>query len=92
MKRIKTVSLDIRLSDDEHRLTGATVRVGSDSNRDNPVCGYISLDQIDEEQKVEVTCDLNGRYLSIELPGSGRTLHMCEVRAFNGQCQGEQSL
>ena len=66
------------------------MRFGSDSNRDNPVCGYISLEQIDEAQKVEVTCNLYGQYLSIELPGRRRTLQMCEVRAFSGQCQGKQ--
>ena len=66
------------------------MRVGSDSNRDNPICGNISLAQINANQKVEVTCDLCGQYLSIELPGSGRILHVCEVRAFSGQCQGKQ--
>ena len=84
-------SLDIRLSGYVRRLQGAIVRVGSDSNRDNPVCGNISLEQINANQKVDVICDLYGQYLSIELPGSG-SLHICEVQAFNGQCQGKQLL
>ena len=36
---------------------------------------------------IELTCNLKGRYLSIELPGT-ENLHLCEVQAFEGQCEG----
>ena len=35
----------------EKRLEGAVIRVGSDSNRKNPVCGTISIDEIDASPK-----------------------------------------
>ena len=73
-----------------YRLEGAIVRVGSKSKfRNNTACGTISLDQIKAGQKIEVTCDLYGQYLSIELTSS-ESLILCEVRAFEGQCQGKQ--
>ena len=72
------------------QLGGAVVRVGINSNRDNPACGTISLNQTYANQKVEVTCELYGQYLSIELPGTG-DLHVCEVKADRGQCEGKQS-
>ena len=65
-------------------LHGAIVRVGYNSNRNNPVCGK----QIKANQKVEMTCNLQGRYLSIELRGK-KSLQFCEVRAFEGRCEGE---
>ena len=86
-----TLNLFYDLSEGNPLLEGAIVRVGSDSNRGNPICGNISLEQINDNQKVDVICDLYGQYLSIELPGSG-ILHICEVQAFNGQCQGKQLL
>ena len=71
----------------DKRLEGAIVRVGHNSERNNPVCGAITLKQINADQKVELTCNLKGRYLSIELPGTGY-LQLCEVQAFEGQCEG----
>ena len=71
------------------RLEGAVVRVGSDSNRDNTVCGTITLEQINANQKVDVTCDHYGQYLSIELPDNDSELTLCEVQAATGQCQGK---
>ena len=70
------------------RLEGAVVRVGYKNNRDNPTCGTISLEQINADQKVQLVCDLYGKYLSIELPSS-KYLQLCEVLAFTGQCKGK---
>ena len=36
---------------------------------------------------IVLTCNLKGRYLSIELPGT-EFLQLCEVQAFEGQCEG----
>ena len=63
------------------------MRVGSDGNRDNEVCGEpITMSQITAGQKIEVECNLEGRYLSVEVPGEGKFLQLCEVRAVTGQC------
>ena len=70
------------------RLEGAIVRVGCDSSRENPICGTISLKQINANQMVHVTCDIFGNYLSIELPADSDILSLCEVRAYKGQCLG----
>ena len=69
------------------RLAGAIVRVGPNSKRNNPICGKITLCQIKASQMIELTCNLKGQYLSIELPGT-EYLHLCEVQAFEGQCEG----
>ena len=61
------------------------MRVGDDSSRNNPVCGTISLEQINAHQKVHLTCDLHGKYLSVEVD---TWLQLCEVYAF--ECQGKQ--
>ena len=69
------------------RLAGAIVRVGLNSDRNNSVCDTITLAQVNANQKVELTCDLEGQYLSIELPIDER-LQLCEVQAFEGNCAG----
>ena len=73
---------------EKRRLVGAVIRVGSDSKRNNTVCGTISKDQVMANLKVEVTCDLYGRYLSVDIPGEA-TLTLCEVQAFTGRCHGK---
>ena len=58
------------------------------SDRNNSACATITQDLINLGQKVELTCNLQGQYLSIELPGS-EYLQLCEVQAFEGQCAGK---
>ena len=69
------------------RLAGAIIRIGSNSDRNNPVCGTITLAQVHANQNVELTCGLDGQYLSVELPIDER-LQLCEVQAFEGTCTG----
>ena len=71
-------------------LNGAIVRVGSNSDRNNPICGTIKLGQINANQMIELTCNLEDQYLSIELPGT-HYLHLCEVQAFEGKCEGRMT-
>ena len=78
----------LRVKFSAERLKGAVVRVGPNSNRNDPTCDTISLAQIQANQEVEVTCDLYGRYLSIDIPGDRKTLTICEVQVFTGQCEG----
>ena len=71
------------------RLTGAIVRVGDDPERNNPICGSVSLEQIAASQKITISCDLSssGQYVSIEIPEDAELsiLTLCEVQVF-GKC------
>ena len=75
------------LHNSETRLVGAVVRVGPSSNMNNPVCGTVTLEQINAGQKIDFTCNVRGQYLSIHNPSEA--LHLCEVQAFIGDCGGK---
>ena len=73
------------------RLLGAVVRIGQDPNRNNPYCGPgITSQQIQSGSVIEVTCELEGRYISIDLPPisgvNSRILNLCEVETLPGIC------
>ena len=72
------------------RLQGAIVRIGQDPNRNNPDCGPgITSQEIQSSHVIEVTCELEGRYISIHLPpisGVNRFLNLCEVETLPGIC------
>ena len=76
----------------EERLNNAVVRVGPSSNRDNPACGTITAAQTSAYQKIEINCDLRGQYLSIELTPGTTHLHICEVQADTGLCEGKDNI
>ena len=61
--------------------------MGRDSDVvNNPVFGTVSMDQIEADQKIELTCCLKGNFISINFPSSKRQfLHICEVRAYSGE-------
>lgn len=62
------------------------MRIGNDKNRaKNPKCGTVSLDKIRKNQKISVSCNLKGKYISVHLPGRDY-LQLCEVKAF--RCKG----
>ena len=64
------------------RLNGAIVRIGNDADRNNPICGTVSSEQIANGPEITLLCtDISGQYLSIELPGSN-FLTLCEVKVF----------
>ena len=77
------------------RLTGAVVRIGPlnyPDRHNNTACGTITLALINFSQKIEFNCQLEGQFLTIEIPGVGGSLHwlhVCEVEAFEGNCEGE---
>ena len=74
----------------EERLNSAVVRVGPNSNRENPACGTITAAQTSASQIIEINCDLRGQYLSIELRPGTTHLHVCEVQADTGVCEGKE--
>ncbi|XP_072046576.1 uncharacterized protein [Amphiura filiformis] len=65
------------------RLDGAVIRVGSNSAFENNLeCeSSVSSEQIQGSQIIEIECNLQGRYLSVELPLDKR-LALCEVKAY----------
>ena len=70
------------------RLQDAIVRLGDDPNRNNPICGTVTSDQIEAGQIITLSCDLlRGQYFSIELPDN-EPLTLCEVKIFEGRCDG----
>ena len=62
----------------------AIVRIGNDANvLSNPACPKaVSATQISANQQIKVICPLTGRYISVNLPGSGKILTLCEVKVF----------
>ncbi|XP_053323910.1 uncharacterized protein LOC128497775 [Spea bombifrons] len=61
-------------------LLGAEVRVGnSPNNNKNPVCGVIST-----ETPIATLCcgGMEGRYVSVGLPGFSKSLSLCEVEIY----------
>ena len=70
------------------RLTGAIVRVGDDPERNNPICGNVTSEQIAAGQKITIYCDWSssGQYVSIGRPEDDKgIITLCEVEVF-GKC------
>ena len=62
------------------------IKVGDNSDGTmNPVCAVVTMDQTDARQLIELNCTMEGRYLSVELPGT-KPLHFCELKAY--PCNG----
>ncbi|KAM5125128.1 fucolectin-1-like [Mantella aurantiaca] len=62
------------------RLMGAEVRIGNFSDNNNPVCGKIS----DTSKPTTFCCDgMEGRYVSVVIPGHGEFLSLCEVEVYD---------
>ncbi|XP_072033347.1 uncharacterized protein [Amphiura filiformis] len=79
----------------KERLANAVVRLGPNKKgaaRKNPECGVIKASDIDGSSVLEVTCNMKGRYLSVNLPGKNY-LQLCEVEAYPGDCgEGQEKL
>ena len=75
------------------RLTGAVVRIGSSQVRkENAACGTLTHELISASREMELVCNIEGQYLTIEIPevGGYLFLHVCEVEAFDdGRCERE---
>ena len=73
------------------RLTGAVVRIGSSQVRkENAACGTLTHELISASREMELICNIEGQYLTIEIPeveGALYWLHVCEVEAYDGQCE-----
>eukprot|EP00079_Xenopus_tropicalis_P026699 XP_012820587.1 PREDICTED: pentraxin fusion protein-like [Xenopus tropicalis] len=62
------------------RLKGAEIRVGSSPDNNNPVCGTVT----DISQLTLTLCckGLEGRYVSVVIPGRNEYLQLCEVEVY----------
>ncbi len=70
----------------QERLTGAIVRIGSNSKKaKNAVCGTVTDSMIEESWMLNMTCAIQGRYISIHL-NTEEYLTLCEVQAYAGRC------
>uniref|UniRef100_A0A803JG66 Fucolectin uncharacterized LOC100491211 n=1 Tax=Xenopus tropicalis TaxID=8364 RepID=A0A803JG66_XENTR len=81
-KRYKVESVVIVNRMDEHseRLRGAEIRVGNVPQNNNPVCGIIN--DISEDT-ITLHCNgMEGRYVSVVIPGRAEFLTLCEVEVY----------
>ena len=56
------------------------IRIGNDPNRNNDICGTVSSEQRENGPQITLSCDISGRYLSVEI--AGYVLTLCEVKIF----------
>ncbi|XP_077127865.1 uncharacterized protein LOC143783346 [Ranitomeya variabilis] len=78
--KIWNVVLTNRMDCCESRLLGAEIRIGNNTNNNNPVCGKV----------INVTSDtlsfccngMKGRYVSVVIPGRSEYLTLCEVEVY----------
>ena len=69
------------------------VRVGPE--RTGAECGSISTTDINSGRtSFELTCNMRGRYISVELPldNNPTSLTLCEVKAYVGKCDGKSEV
>ena len=72
-----------------NRLVGAQLRVGNNSDgTSNPACNTVTQNQVTAGQAIELTCNMEGRYLMIQQSKTD-FMNICEVKAYTGACQGK---
>ncbi|XP_063307056.1 pentraxin fusion protein-like [Pelobates fuscus] len=72
------------------RLRGAQVKVGDSPDGNNPVCGTIT----DVSQaRLAIPCkDVEGRYITVTIPGRAEYLTLCEVEVYGHFIETEHEL
>ncbi|KAG7235847.1 hypothetical protein INR49_002106 [Caranx melampygus] len=68
-----------------HRINGVQIHIGNSLQLDgltNPVVGTISVMEAGETATVTLDHRVEGRYVSVVLPGSKRMLTLCEVEVY----------
>ncbi|OCT77279.1 pentraxin fusion protein-like [Xenopus laevis] len=69
------------------RLKGAEIRVGNSANNNNQVCATITNIS---QTTITVCCNgMEGRYLSIVIPGRNEYLQLCEVEVYGEESKNE---
>ncbi|XP_052458915.1 pentraxin fusion protein-like [Carassius gibelio] len=83
MYRVYRVAITNRAVCCESRINGAEIRIGNNSSDvfSNPVCAVVST--IPAGATYSYSCDgMEGRYVTVNIPGDLRTLTLCEVEVY----------
>ncbi|OCT77245.1 hypothetical protein XELAEV_18032444mg [Xenopus laevis] len=84
--KVKTVIIVNRMDEHSERLLGAEIRVGNSPDNNNPVCGTIT---IGTEAIIILSCGgMEGRYVSVVIPGREEYLQLCEVEVYGEESTG----
>ncbi|XP_073399449.1 uncharacterized protein [Dendrobates tinctorius] len=78
--KISNVVLTNRMDCCKERLMGAEVRIGNSPNNVNPVCGKVT--NVTSATLSFCCNDMEGRYVSVVIPGRAEYLTLCEVEVF----------
>ncbi|CAJ0968168.1 unnamed protein product [Ranitomeya imitator] len=79
--KISIVVLKNRMNCCPERLMGAEVRIGNSPDNNNPVCGTVTSVV---SSTLSFCCPgMEGRYVSVVIPGRSEYLTLCEVEAYS---------
>ncbi|OCT77237.1 hypothetical protein XELAEV_18032436mg [Xenopus laevis] len=82
--KVDAVAIVNRMDCCSERLLGAEIRVGNSADNNNPVCGTVTNIS---QATINLFCyGLEGRFVSVVIPGRAEYLTLCEVEVF-----GEES-
>ncbi|CAJ0958424.1 unnamed protein product [Ranitomeya imitator] len=79
--KISIVVLTNRMDCCPERLMGAEVRIGNSPDNNNPVCGTVT--SVASSTLTFCCPGMEGRYISVVIPGRSEYLSMCEVEAYS---------
>ncbi|CAJ0960432.1 unnamed protein product [Ranitomeya imitator] len=79
--KISIVVLTNRMDCCPEKLMGAEVRIGNSPDNNNPVCGSVS--SVASSTLTFCCTGMEGRYISVVIPGRSEYLSMCEVEAYS---------
>ncbi|XP_069588510.1 uncharacterized protein [Ranitomeya imitator] len=79
--KISIVILTNRMDCCPERLMGAEVRIGNSPDNNNPVCGTVT--SVTTSTLTFCCPGMEGRYISVVIPGRSEYLSMCEVEAYS---------
>ncbi|XP_041422988.1 uncharacterized protein LOC100127293 isoform X2 [Xenopus laevis] len=86
---VQSVVIVNRMDGHSDRLRGATIRVGNFAVDDNPVCGTI---HDVSEATITLPCNgMEGRYVSVVIPGRAEYLTLCEVEVYGEESTTEDA-
>ncbi|XP_041422614.1 uncharacterized protein LOC121394768 [Xenopus laevis] len=88
--KVHTVIVVNRIDGNRERLMGAEIRVGDAVDNNNPVCGTITKGA---EAIITLSCGgMEGRYVSVVIPGREEYLDLCEVEVYGEESTGYKDL
>uniref|UniRef100_A0A6I8QQG6 II-FBPL precursor n=1 Tax=Xenopus tropicalis TaxID=8364 RepID=A0A6I8QQG6_XENTR len=83
--KIWTVVITTRRDCCSERLLGAEIRVGDSADNKNPVCDTI---KVGSQGTITLCCEgLEGRYVSVVIPGREENLSLCEVEVYGQEAK-----